>query len=569
MLVAVLAWCLVSSVSSALGEDSNPIRLDEFIQSVAEKNESVQMRVLAFEASRQTYLAEKGIFEPDFFGSVAKEALDRQNTVQEERSQLSSTFSEDNNLYQTGIEGLVPSGAKIRLGYTLRDLRNSLQDDPSFLFRGATNGEYQSFFGLTLSQPLLKNAWLNVNTAKIRMAALGSKVAFQEYRKQSMRVYSSAESTYWRLFLLQEQLRFLNQSVQTAETILNDSRVRRDAGRGSELDVMEAEAGLALRRSLLAQARQKLQEASNEMASLASERLSNRRERMSALTRPEIIRDIPPLAKVYATAYDLNPDYSLQIEKAAQDGIALDYLRNQRLPELNLRGSYGLSGLSDSPGSSWDDLATGDWPAWAVGLELRVPLSGGAQTRGQYAAARLRKQETLVGLRAIETQMLNGLDTAVNRIEETRVTATNYQAQVALREAVLDAALSRLDVGKLESRRVLEIEADLLETRSAEVEALVNHRQALVEMYAIEGSLLKRWNLDFSQRDLEQATAAFIRPGGMSREQYAELVRQAQRLQSAGGGGPWPRESEQSERRRDDAQEKLEALDRPEWDPSH
>jgi outer membrane protein TolC len=400
------------------------------------------------------------------------------------------------------------------------------------------------------------------------MAAMQSKVAFQEYRKQSMLVLSSAEVTYWRLFLLQEQLQFLEQSVTTAQTILNDSKVRLDAGQSSELDVMEAEAGLALRRSLLAEVRQKLREASNEMASLFSERLNPKQAPVHALTKPKIQDRLPDPSKVYATAYQLNPDYSMQIEKATREGIALDYLRNQRLPELNLRGSYGLSGLSDNPGGSWDDLATGDWPAWMVGLELRVPVGGGTKARAEYAAARLREQETLLGLRAIETQMLNSLDSALKRIDETRVTATNYQAQVALREAVLSAALSRLEVGKIESRRVLEIEADLLETKSAEVEAMVNNRKAVVDLYFLDGSLLSRWNLDFSQTDLQQSTAAFVRPGGMSREQYAEMIRQAQQLQAAGGTGPWPRERETLNRQRSETQKKLQQLDRVDWDPS-
>jgi outer membrane protein TolC len=259
----------------------------------------------------------------------------------------------------------------------------------------------------------------------------------------------------------------------------------------------------------------------------------------------------------------------MQIEKAAQEGITLSYLRNQRLPELNLRGSYGLSGLSDNPGGSWDDMATGDWPAWTIGLELRVPVGGGTKTRAEYAAARLREQESLLGLRAIETQMLNSLDSALKRIDETRITATNYQAQVALREAVLSAALSRLEVGKIESRRVLEIEADLLETKSAEVEAMVNNRKAVVELRFLEGSLLSQWNLDFSQSDLQQWTASFVRPSGMSREQYAEMIRQAQQLQAAGGGGPWPEEREALDQQRSQAVRKMQTLDRAEWEPSN
>jgi hypothetical protein len=201
-------------------------------------------------------------------------------------------------------------------------------------------------------------------------------------------------------------------------------------------------------------------------------------------------------------------------------------------------------------------------------MEFRVPIGGGTRSKGDFNAARLREQESLLGLRAIETEMLNSLESAVKRIEETGITASNYQAQVSLREAVLSAALSRLEVGKIESRRVLEIEADLLETQSAQIEALVNHQNAVVAMHALDGSLLARRNLDLSQKDLESATAQFVNAQGVSREEYAQLIRQAHRLQESGGRGPWPKEQAEARERRRQVERKLEKLDRTTWQPT-
>jgi hypothetical protein len=43
---------------------------------------------------------------------------------------------------------------------TLWDLRNNLQDPPfGGIVTNSAQGEYQTFAGLSLSQPLLKNAW--------------------------------------------------------------------------------------------------------------------------------------------------------------------------------------------------------------------------------------------------------------------------------------------------------------------------------------------------------------------------------------------------------------------------
>src|SRR6266545_3796129 len=154
------------------------LTLEILLKRVLERNESLQAKMLEVEINRRKARGEYGAFEPEVFGSVSREANKRENTV-EQQSNLNgaSTFSERNNIYQGGLETLVPSGAKVRLGYTLRDLKNSLQGQSTiFGTRGGTNGEFQTFFGFSLTQPLLKNAWYPANLAGIRIAALASDV---------------------------------------------------------------------------------------------------------------------------------------------------------------------------------------------------------------------------------------------------------------------------------------------------------------------------------------------------------------------------------------------------------
>ena len=99
----------------------------------------------------------------------------------------------------------MPSGARVRLGYTLRDLNNNL---PSSIFSSTphTNAEYQTIFGFTAAQPRLKGAWLPANLAATRVAAISSDLAFQDYRRQMMILLSTAIASCWELFLAQEPL---------------------------------------------------------------------------------------------------------------------------------------------------------------------------------------------------------------------------------------------------------------------------------------------------------------------------------------------------------------------------
>ena len=273
-----LAAALIAMSHPAQGSGPEAeLSLKQFLQLVLERNESIQIRLLEFAISEKHRAAEQGIFEPELVLGYDRVENDRQNTAEQRRSTGVAVFSEKNNLYNGGIESLVPTGARIRLGYALRDLRNNLQGLGSTPPLGSittnvagTGREYQTFIGISVTQPLLKNAWYPSTLANIRLAALGSDIAFQDYRRQMMVIISTAEAVYWNLFLAQEQTRFFEESVALADGLVRDNRARLEAGRGSELEVTQAEAGLALRRSKLTESRQKQRETLGQLRALIS-----------------------------------------------------------------------------------------------------------------------------------------------------------------------------------------------------------------------------------------------------------------------------------------------------------
>jgi outer membrane protein TolC len=510
VLAAVTACSVGAQDAPAPDRLAQNLTVKELVQRVIDRNEALQARLLEYEASRRRYSAEKGIFEPDLTGSVSHERNSRLNTVEQQRATLSDSFSETNNLYAAGIESLVPTGAKLRLGYSLRDLNNNLQGQPSFASRGATNGEYQSFMGFTLTQPLLKNGWFAATLAGIRIAALSSAISFQNYRRQLMIAISTAEATYWNLYLVQEQVKFFAESVRTAQTVLDDANTRLKAGIGSETDVWEAQSGLALRQSKLADAHQRRFESANRVMALYADNPTRPGSLVRAVDAPELDFVPPALPEMGQTARQRNPDYLAQELRARQEGLKLSYAKNQRLPELNLNGAYGLNGLGSNPGYSWDAATSDNYPAWMVGLELRIPILGGIKGRNLVSAARLSEQQAQVELSSTETEILTSLDNGLHKLRSAQTNIASYQTIVTANENLVKSALARFEAGKVDSRRVLEFEGDLLEARTSVVEAMVQFQRAILEMQLIEGSTLWRRQLELTQADLSRATRKFI-----------------------------------------------------------
>lgn|GEM_PF-1680126 len=99
---------------------------------------------------------------------------------------------------------------------------------------------------MNLSQPLLKNFGPTPTLARIRIAAMASQIAFQQYRRQTLLVLASAEAAYWDLFLAQEQVRLGTKSVAIAERILADKQERVAVGKSPQIEVLSADRGVEL-----------------------------------------------------------------------------------------------------------------------------------------------------------------------------------------------------------------------------------------------------------------------------------------------------------------------------------
>lgn len=538
-----LGWVLLGAGGLLLGNDAGamdatdpPVRalpLATYLDLVVQNNESLQAKVLDVEIARRRAKGAYGIFEPELVGSFEHEENQRQNSVEQAASlsffaSTNGLYWDRNNIYNGGIETLVPTGSRVRLGYSLRDLKNSTQT--SAQRSTPIDGEYQSFFGLTLTQPLMKNFGESVTLAEIRIMALNSEIAYQEYRRQMMMVVSTAEASYWNLYLAQEQVRAFQESVALSESVLSDAKARVDAGKGAELDVLEAQSALALRKSRLNEADQKLNEAANQVAMLFGSSPTQNTNYISirAADQPTKLTNEISFFEAWRNTFDLNPDYLAQKQRCLVDGVRVAYAKNQLLPQVDLKASYGLNGLGDTPGESWDDIKEADYPSWSVGIEVRIPLGGNIKARNERSAAQLSQRKSLIELKGMENQVANAAHTAVQKIRSREASVPDAEAVVTYVQTLLQTELERLRVGKVEARKALEVEASLLEAKNTLVETLVQYRRAWLEKELVEGSVLKNRGFDLTREDLKFGLKRMFRNGAMTQEEFDNTLRQLQ-----------------------------------------
>jgi len=516
LLLGIFLLAALSSLAQTSTNSSPPLtdlRLSDYLQTVFRRNEALQAQMLDAEAARRKHQAERGIFEPMLTSSVTRESTERtNNTEQIVNSGNSTFFSERNTIVDGGLQSLLPSGAKVRLGATVSDLVNNV--NPNFNPFGSnpqTNiQQYQTFVGASITQPLLKNGGYAITMASIRLAALDSDIAFQDYRRQLMLTLSQAEAAYWNLYYAQEQLHFFDESVGVTESILSDTQERVKAGQASELEELEAQSGLSVRRTKRNEALQSYYDAMSQARSLSGASPTAGGHKFRAVDVPEATNILASYSETYQAAFELNPDYLVQQKKVAQEKLRYFAAWNQLLPELNLKASYGLNGLGRTASESWELARDGATPAWSIMAELNIPILGNIKGRNQYAAARLTYQESMANLENVQTQIANALDAAIQKARSWQDSIGSYETVVRFNENLLKTQRERLNVGKIEPRKVLEVEADLLDARQSLAQALVQFQRANIQYRMVGGTLLRERGMDITRDELKQKTRAML-----------------------------------------------------------
>lgn len=483
----ILFLCLNAALSVSAQENTGvELTLEQVIRDVVLHNPNIREARIEYLISRNEAEAERGTFEPQLIARYDRSELERENSSLQALQLLSDEdFWEKNDEWGLGIEGTFLSGGTYRVGYSLNRMNNS-----------RTEGrEYETFLGLSAEQPLLKGMTHGAPTAALRAARQDRFIAFHGYRKQLMETLTMAESAYWNLALAQEELNMMSSSVEIARKILEDSRERVKAGKMTELEVMEAEAELHIRLSQLADAEQNLFDRMVQLKLLLVNNAIGQEQRLVAadpVVSTALKRwDLEEQREFSLTwALRAQPDFMVRFEELQRERIVLGFQQDQRLPELNLKGSAGFNGLGDSFGESLEKIGSFDYPSWSVGLELRIPTSLGIREKYGLEAAILRGKLAEVRLDTLEYEIINSIETLLQKVMTLRSRVENAGRVVEFRKRMLDAELSRMEAGKSNSRLIYAAEEELTEARRWELESIAALREAVMQLAYFRGSVL-------------------------------------------------------------------------------
>lgn len=476
----LLAGPVASAVASA--EFANPpateqaLSVEEVALLVLQRNRDLRVRRLEPVIAGTFEQIERGAFDAELF---AEAAYERERSSETSRS--SGTRYDVDAKDSTAVAGLrqfLPTGTSLEA--TVEHERGISNRAPE---------QQTGRVGLTLTQSLLRGLGPSVNLASVRQAELATSASRYELRAFTEALLAEAETAYWNLVLARKQIAIFESSLAVARQQRDETELRIEVGLLPPVEAAAARAEVAQREQALIDARSLLQERLLRLLHLIDRDPAGRRIATSSEPR---IETVPPgdLNERLRLAEKMRPELNearMQLEKQVLQTVVT---RNGLLPRLDFFITLGKTGYADTLSGSFGELGGKTYDLTA-GFRLSRALGNRADEARHLAATSSRQQarEALDNLRRLVRLEVR---LAANELQRAARQITATAATRALQAEALAAEQARFAAGTGTSLLVAQAQRDLLAGRIDEVEAVIQYRIALVNLYLAEGSLLER-----------------------------------------------------------------------------
>jgi outer membrane protein len=470
------------TTDSNTGEIIVNLTIEEVIQKALAN--SPEIRVVSFDptVSRLDITKAASEFDVTAFGNI---------NYENEDNPLNSIFQSgqsNSRSIDAGIKQKLITGSEWSLTYAFA--RN--WDD---LAGRLISSRYEPILSFQLRQPLLRDAWEDLNLAGIDIAKLNYKIAMLGFRQKAEDITTEVISSYWRLVQAKRNIAIykdlLNQTLET----LNKVQGRRQID-ATDVQIQQAQAYVKSRQASLIQAEKQVLDEQDKIVRLLSDSKLNLLEKFNIVPVSQPVTEVTELDinKLLETTLQKNP-----VVQQARVGIEIAEVNvrianNQKMPRLDLVSSLRTQSLDAQPYDAYARMYNGDYVSYGVGLSLEYPL-GNRKRETELIQRRLARRKAAVNLENIADQAAQVTKERVRRIE------TDY-LEIEKQRAATEAA--RLHLKVLEESEIirekltpeflmlkLQAQEFLANAQTSEIRAIADYNIALAELSHINGTVLE------------------------------------------------------------------------------
>ena len=496
---------LRAEATSDIVTTNRPITLQECIDLALQENLDLKIERINPRLSILDLDAVRGGYDPLLNFSATHTYSESGGGLDTQSRSVPANTSDSHSL-SSGISGLGPMG----FGYNLSARATESYGNRPFL---NTNGQSipglfdttSGNVGISLTQPLLKNFWIDGTRYNIAIARNRIKNSGWKVQEQIIAIVTQVEQAYNELNATKQSVKVQQDALRLADQLAQENKKKSEIGEKARLDpeVLQSQSQAKARQADLAAANGSLATARNNLRKLITSRFSELRAADLDPVDPLVaLPYVLDLQESWRTGLSERPDLKQARLEVERQGITVRYSRNQMLPELDLTGGFGHGAGGSTVrefSDGFSDFRRGNHPNWTIGATFSVPL-GNRTARANYRKNKETAEQLLLTLKKQEETALVEIDDAITKIRTSRERIESTREAREIGEKVLAGEEQNYRVGKTVSYNVNLRQQELTAARSEEIRALVDYNKAITDLSKAEGTTLKRRNIDVEIR---------------------------------------------------------------------
>ena len=478
-------------------ESTLTLTMSDAVVRALDANLEVQIERIQPAIAEQQRRYRMGAFDPHLTTHYTFEQLETPQNTRDffATGRAVEVLDEDNIRTETNLIGVLPTGTRYKVTVLAYSLKNSLNREALARFYP----EYTTSTSITVTQPLLRGFGTTATLAEARMAKSDLRAAQQGLRGKIDQIASNVLDAYIEAIYGRELIHVITDRIAVAERLRDENDKRLKQGLMAPIDVMQAESTRAAAEIELVRAQNFLTETENRMRELIFSDFSQAADVqfrfVDQLDEVTIQESLPALRGL---ALNRSAEYQVALQKVETQKLALRLARNQRLPTLDVEGSFGMNGLGNSFSNGFSDYSKRDKPDYSIGLIADIPLTFHAE-RAQLAKARLSVRQAELEAKKTANSVVSQIQTAYARVVSSIQRTKASARAVETAEAALSSEEKRLSNGLTTSFNVLKLQDELAQARINKLEAVAEGHKALVILWGVSGVLLERYQINTSE----------------------------------------------------------------------
>ncbi|MBN1350924.1 TolC family protein [candidate division KSB1 bacterium] len=359
---------------------------------------------------------------------------------------------------------------------------------------GITN--YYTNVGLSVSQPLMAGAGIEVNMIPIKRAQAYAKISLFHITQGMINLITVIESQYWDLILVYEDYRIQLEALQRARDLLEVNKSLIESGRLASQEIVQAESDVANSEISVAGAENSIL---NTQIALQAQLDLEEHIWLQPTTKMTFHPVQVRIEDCLAAAYVNRPDWLIHELYLEIERMNLILSKNRNRYTLGCYASVASDANSDREfWATARDAFNFQTLTWNVGLSFNFPFNKQVLKNG-YQLQQLSYDSQALYMAELKENIRIAVENAVRHVEYSLKQVNLALRAKELAERKLELEQEKMKVGRSSNFQVISYQRDLTNAQNGELRAIATYLKALGALQQTMGTTLKKWGIEIER----------------------------------------------------------------------